>query len=260
MKVKRLQQMEEYIRARGLCSYEELSEHFDISMSTTRRDVDELKKAGKIVKTYGGVIGKDDPVENDNSILQLRYGSYKDKMAETASKFVEDGDIILLGSGSTVAHMVHHLADKKNLTVITNNLLVIEESMKYGFNVINIGGNLDRNTMSFVGVQSIRQLMELNANKSFISCNGITIRHGLSNVTDLEADIKRTIIKISSSVIVLADHAKFDKMSLYTFADMADINIMVTDEKPTEDYIEMFKKSHTELFIAGDSLEDSGSL
>lgn len=250
MKVKRLQQMEEYIKSKGLCSYDELSEHFDISMSTTRRDVSELKKRGKIVKTYGGVMGHEDLNDSDSTI-QLKYGSSKDKMAEMASRLVEDGEIILLGSGSTVAHMVHHLADKKNLTVITNNLIVVEESMRYGFKVINLGGNLDRNTMSFVGVQSIRQLKELNANKSFISCNGITIKHGLSNITDLEADIKKAIIKISSQVITLVDHVKFDKMSLYTFANMDEIDVIVTDREPSADYIEAFQKAHTELLITG---------
>lgn len=248
MKVKRLQQVEDYIKKAGTCTYEELCAHFDISMSTTRRDISELEKYGKIVKTYGGIIAKEEEEEKDT--IQLKYGSYQDKIAKSASELVEDGEIILLGSGSTVAHMVHHLNNKKNLTVITNNLVVIEESMKYGFNVINIGGNLDRNTMSFVGMQTIKQLKELNANKSFISCNGITRKHGLSNVADLEADIKRAIIRISSCVVALADHSKFDKMSLYTFADMEEIDVLVTDVEPDQEYMELFEKSHTRLVIA----------
>lgn len=249
MKVKRLQQIEDYIKLARNCTYDELCKYFDISMSTVRRDITELEKHGMIVKTYGGVMVKDTDIPEINNPIQIQYGSCKDRIAKAASEIVEDGEIILLGSGSTVAHMVHHLEGKKNLTVITNNLVVIEESMKYGFNVINIGGNLDRNTMSFVGIQTIKQLNELNANKSFISCNGITLKHGFSNVADLEADIKKAMIKISSQAVALVDHSKFDKMSLYTFAEMGDVDVIVTDREPSAEYLELFQKVHTNLVV-----------
>lgn len=251
MKIKRLQEIEDYIGLCGTCSYEELCSHFDISLSTIRRDIGELEQYGKIMKIHGGVMIKKEVLEEEAEVkIQLQYGSNKDRIAEIASKIVEDNDIILLGSGSTVAHMVHHLAGKKNITVITNNLVVIEEAMKYGFSVIIVGGNLDRNTLSFVGTQTIKQLNELNANKSFISCNGITLNHGLSNVADLEADIKKSIIKISSDVIALVDHTKFDKMSLYTFAGINEINTLITDAEPSSEYIELFDKNNTRLEIA----------
>ena len=73
----------------------------------------------------------------------------------------------------------------------------------------------------------------------------------MSNITDLEADIKKAIIKISSQVITLVDHVKFDKMSLYTFANMDEVDVIVTDREPSADYIEACQKAHTKLLITG---------
>nr|WP_294530937.1 DeoR/GlpR family DNA-binding transcription regulator [uncultured Blautia sp.] len=253
MNIKRLRQMENYIRSYNTCTYEEICERFDISLSTVRRDMDELEHRGIIKKIYGGVMYDEEDNAQPSDLLRsgyTQYGSYKDRIAEAAAALVEDQDIIILGSGTTVAHMAHHLANKKNITVITNNLMVIEEAKRYNFSVIGIGGNFDRNTGSFVGTITIKELENLNANKAFLSCNGFALTHGFSNVTDLEADIKKTTMKISSQTVILADQEKFDKMSLYKFAVPEQIHAVVTDKEPSEEYRKLLQKSHTRLIIA----------
>lgn len=248
MKVKRLEQIEGYLKEKQICTYEELSNFLDVSLSTIHRDVEELVKKGIAKKIHGGAMyEKEQPKQGELYLLPYEYG--KDLIARRAVSIVEDNDIILLGSGSTVAHMVPYLKSKKNITVITNNFIVIAEAMKYGFNVINIGGNFDRNVMSFVGTQSIKQLNELNANKAFIGCNGIT-QNGISNVVDLEADIKKTMIRISSHTTVLAESRKFGAMSLYTICSLDEIDRLVTDEMPSKQYQKLFNEHNVVIDIA----------
>ena len=250
MKEKRLQQLENYIKSYHMCTYEELMDHFGVSKSTIRRDVGELCRLGSVRKTYGGVTFADAETDDREEEGRLfKFESMKDAIAAEASQMVEDEDIIILGSGSTVAHMVHHLKNKNNLTIITNNFMVIQEAMNYDFNVISVGGNLYRHTMSFVGTATVKMLRELNANKAFVSCNGITQANGFSNVADLECDIKKVILNISSKTIVLADHRKFDTLSLYTYANFGDVDTVITDQKPPKEYIDLFKNISTDLRI-----------
>lgn len=234
MKIQRLKKVENYIKEKEICTYEELSSFFNISLSTIHRDIDELVKLGNVEKKHGGAAYKKSEEEEVEEFTFLPYEYTKDSIARKAADTVEDNDIILLGSGLTVAHMVPYLKVRKNITVITNNFMVIAEAMKYGFNVITIGGNLDRNVMSFVGTQSIKQISELNANKAFIGCNGIGF-NGISNVVDLEADIKKKMIEISASTTVLAESKKFGAMSLYKICGFDAIDTLVTDALPDEE-------------------------
>lgn len=249
MKLKRIQDIANYIQAFEICPYEELCRQFDVSLTTMRRDVEELIRLGKVEKVYGGVKAIPQVEEEEPLTSFVQYSYAKDCMGKLASSLVEDNDIIVLGSGSTVAHMVRYLKEKKNLTVITNNLAVINEALRYHFNVVSIGGNLDRRTLSFVGTQTIKQVGELNAKKCFISCNGIT-EHGISNVTDLEADIKKAVMNISSKVILLADHEKFDVMSLYNFASLDQIDVLITDEKIAKEYTTLLQDAEVQVQIA----------
>ena len=217
MKLKRLNNIVEYVRAYDLCTYEDLCKQFDVSISTIRRDIDELEKQGKIEKVFGGIRLSEQSIKDANEATLFKYDYERDKIAKAASELVQDGDIIMLGSGSTVAHMVKYLKNKKGITLVTNNLAVLNETLKCDFNVVSIGGNLDKKIMSFVGLNSSKQISELNANKCFLSCNGVNLQ-SVSNVADLEADLKRTEIRVSDKTILLADHSKFDKMSLYKFA------------------------------------------
>lgn len=247
MKIKRLKKLEDYLRSGQMCTYEELCRAFDVSLSTIHRDIDELEKMGSVEKIHGGAIYRG--MQDEDAMAGLTYDYVKGAIARRAAASIEDNDIILLGSGSTVAHMVPFLKGKKNITVITNNFLVIGEAMNYDFNVINIGGNLDRNVMSFVGTQSIKQLQELNANKAFIGCNGISA-NGFSNVVDLEADIKKAMIHISSQATVLAESRKFGAMSLYNFAALSEVHTLVTEKEPDEEYQKLLAEAGVNLAIA----------
>lgn len=150
MKIKRLEQIEGYIREKKFCTYEELSRLLDVSLSTVHRDVETLEKQGVLRKSHGGAV-YDRKEEATGELSLLNYEYTKDQIAKRAAALVEDNDILLLGSGATVAHMIPHLKEKKNITVITNNFYVMAESLKYNFNVIGIGGNFDRHVKSFVG-------------------------------------------------------------------------------------------------------------
>ena len=249
MKSKRINEIIDYVRSRGVTSYEELCNQFNVSLSTMRRDIDILEEDGKIQKVYGGVKLTEKTLEENEDLLLFDFDFNKDRIAKQAASLVNDGDIILMTSGSTLAHMVKYLKDKKDITLISNNLAVLNEAFKCSFNVVSLGGTMDRKAMSFVGFWPSKQIENLNANKCFISCNGINL-HSISNVVDSEADIKRAVINISNEIILLADNSKFDKMSLYSFASIDDLDYLITDKQPSDEYINKCKEEDCKLIIA----------
>lgn len=65
-----------------------------------------------------------------------------------------------------------------------------------------------------------------------MATTGFSISNGVTNSSPLESDIKRTVISKSSKIILLADSSKFNSVSLMTYCDLEDIDILVTDKMP----------------------------
>lgn len=260
MKAKRLSQIYFYISQVGICSYNELATYFKVSPSTIRRDIDELVQSKALIKKRGGVMiaGADElslthvaqPTPSPTVSSTLNKTENKLAIARKASQFVKDNDIVFLGSGTTVAHMVPFLTNKRGLYIITNNLLVLNEIKHYSMNAMVIGGNVNIDTMSIVGIQSIHQLQTLNANKAFLGCNGITSSCSVTNVSELEADIKREAMSISDECFLLTESHKFGKMFLYTFANLDQFSSTITDSTIPEEFIDIFQRIDRSFIIA----------
>lgn len=250
MRSKRINQIEEYILNNNTVSLDKLTDVFKVSKNTIRRDIQELIKRGNIKKVYGGVS------TNSNSLIpfnerQIKNNYPKIIIAQAAADFVKNGDVIFIDSGTTTVNMVDFLKDKSNLTIITNNLMFITNSIKYNnLNIISTGGNLIRKTNSFAGIDSLNLLKKYNINKAFMAATGISLSNGVTNSSPLEGEIKKMAVKKSSQVFVLVDNSKFDVCSLITYSDLSDIDYLITDKAPSDEYIEFIEKKKTKLIIA----------
>jgi DeoR family myo-inositol catabolism operon transcriptional repressor len=248
LKERRIKKLEAYIIDNERASIEELCSVFNVSKNTIRRDINELEKQGKIKKVYGGIILSDKKTTEPFESREEKNKDAKQIIAELASNFVEDGDIIFIDSGTTTMHMIPYLSEKKNLTIITNNLHVIINSLPYyDLNVISTGGTLFRRTYSFVDVNAVANLKKYNISKAFMATTGVSIAKGLTNSSSYEYDIKKYIVESCDKVILLADNTKLDRVSLTTYYDLKDIHIFVTNIKPDKEYLEFFNRHDIEL-------------
>ncbi|QTL99589.1 DeoR family transcriptional regulator [Iocasia frigidifontis] len=251
MKLQRIEKIKEYIKLHRNCTSKQLCDIFNVSMATMRRDINELAKRGVVKKVYGGVSFIDN--KDSNYPNNVKFSEKLDRIGKQAASLVEDGDIILISSGTTTYHMIPHLRNKKNLTVITNNVLIITEALKYNnFRLIVIGGDLQRNTNSIISLDAVNLLEKVNAHKLFMGTNALSLTAGLTNSSFIEAQVKQTMINTSNKTIVLLDHNKFDAVSLYTFLHIKDLDILITDKEPDKKYIENFKENNIQLIVANE--------
>lgn len=256
MRVQRLNSILEYIESQQICSYDDICNHFNISLSTARRDINALIQSHTIRKVYGGVTAVPGTSSTKDSTLNPKREpapdpdniSHKlDYIGKLAASFVEQNDVIYIGSGATAFHILPFLKNIPHLTIVTNNLLVATNDPKSNKDIILIGGKIDYYTQSTVGIQTIDSLKSLNVNKAFVSCNGLSLNKGFSNAGDSEIAIKKCIFENSNTIYMLADSTKFDKLSLYTFATFQDIHYLITDSKTDKPYIDILEKHHVTL-------------
>lgn len=250
MKSKRINQIEDYVLNNDTVTLDKLTDVFNVSKNTIRRDIQELVERGNIKKVYGGVS------INSNSLVpfnerQIKNSYPKNLIAKTASSFVKDGDIIFIDSGTTTLNMVDFLKDKNNLTIISNNLNFITTCVKYdNLNIISTGGTLIRKTNSFAGIDSLNLLKNYNINKAFMAATGVSLTNGITNSSPLEGEIKKTAVKKSNEVFVLADYSKFNVSSLITYCDLSDVDYLITDKVPPDEYVESIKKNKVNLIVS----------
>lgn len=248
MRLERLNDMEQYILKQGTISLDDLASHYQVSVNTIRRDLNEVIGRGRVRKVYGGVSAMTETAPLPMSVRSAKNRDAKQEIGRLASEFVHDGDTIFLDSGSTVLCMMPYLAQKHKITVITHSLSVMYEASKYqGIQMIALGGLYNHTTSSFVGISTLEALSSIATNTIFMAATGVSLERGLTNTTYFEAEIKRQVVHCSDKVILMADHSKFDYSSTITFYNFEDLYAVVTDRMPSQEYMDVIQKNNIRL-------------
>ena len=238
MRVKRLEAVEAYIRQVGSVSMQQLCQEFDVSINTIRRDIDTLVQKGQVKKVYGGVVALGKTEENDALVTRELMGlEEKHRIGRKAAEFVNHGDTIFLDSGSTTLQMVPYLAEKKNLTVVTYSLPALAALAQYPqIRTVALPGVVLGRTASVVGSSTCQALRQFNCVKAFMGCTGLSLTRQLTNATFEEFEVKQVALEQSKVHYLLADHEKFDHAALMTYGQIADLDYLITNQEPEEEY------------------------
>lgn len=251
MRVERLKLLEQYVQEKGVATITDISEHFQTSSNTTRRDIAALIGKGGFKKVYGGIA-----VEESSAAPYIQRKSVhlqeKQSIGRLAAVLVEDNMVIFLDSGSTTPHILEKLSLKQNITVITYSLPVLCEAAKYpSLNIIGLGGFFNHRTQSFSGHAVIDELSQLNIHMVFMSATCVSVQHGLSNYSFQEAEIKQCVTNCCSKVILLADHSKFGLVGVRSFFPFKKLSGIVTDICPPEEFLPVIQENNIRLLYPG---------
>lgn len=231
----------------------EFVEKFNVSVETVRRDLAILENQNKIQKVYGGAKIKN--LTLSETTMETRMTSkllQKESIGKKCSELIEDRDFIFIDSGSTAYHIAKHITNKKNLTIITNSIPVVNELMNSDFEIIIIGGKIRHTERSIVTYDYIFNFTQLNILKSFIGAGGITIENGVSDFNMEEAVTRKAIVERSKEVFVAADSSKFGRNVSINIAPLNKIDYIITDSYLDKSMLNSFKKIKTKLILAED--------
>jgi len=248
----RQKQILSMLSRQGRLSVAEIVEQFSVSEATARRDLESLASEGKVQRVHGGAIAVEQappelPIlerENEQSDEKIRIG-------RVTAELITDNDSVFLGSGTTVLEVAKSLRDRKNLTVITNSLPVLNAlaGLKE-ITVISLGGQLRDSELSFIGHITEQALAEIHVNKVVMGTRGISLEHGLTNDYLQETLTDRAILKIGREVIIVADHTKVNRVSTVLLAPLDAVHTFVTNEQADSKFIQSLKKQDIKVIVA----------
>lgn len=249
LSVERKFKIAEVVGKNGGVKTSDLSNMFSVSEMTILRDLDMLEQQGVLKRVYGGAVNLKNPIKELSVILRKQINAKeKNIIAEKAAKLISDGESIFLDSSTTAFALSKKLGLKTGLTVITNGLELINElKNNSNINLFCPGGELQLSTMSFIGTSAEDYLKEHYVDKAFVSASGVSLQSGITVENAVQAAIKKIMFKNSLSRVILVDSSKFDVVRLSKVCKLEDINAIVTDRKPDDKFLNVFKKNNIEV-------------
>lgn len=248
----RQKQILSLLSKQGRLSVSEIVEQFSISEATARRDLETLASQGKAQRVHGGVIAAEQaPPELPILQREGEQADEKSSIGRAAAELIADGETVFLGSGTTVLEAAKHLRERKNLTVITNSLPVLNAlaGLK-DITVVSLGGQLRDSELSFIGHITEQALAELHVDKVIMGTRGISLEHGLTNDYLPETLTDRAILKIGRTVIIVADHTKINRIATALLASLKTMHVFVTDSNAEKKFLQSLKKLGIEVVIS----------
>lgn len=248
----RRQKIFELIREDGHAKVLDLSKIFKVTEVTIRQDLEKLEEEELIVREHGGAYLKDIGYNVRNvELLSKENMVEKEAIAKKAIGFINDGDTIILDSGSTITEIAKLIIGFKNLTVITNALnIAFILGADPEINLILTGGEFKAPTLSLTGQKAADSLEGLHVDKLFLATAGITLKSGLTYPSISDICVKRAMIESSNIVYLVADSSKIGKSSFASLGALSLTDYLITDSKINEEYVDLFNRNEIKLIIA----------
>ncbi len=230
----RQQAVADLVTRRGRLSVAELATRFDVTTETVRRDLSSLERAGIVRRVHGGAIPAASLTVLELAVAErdLTHGDLKDRVATKALTFLpHDGGSVLLDAGTTTARLAGLLPTDRDLTVFTHAVPVASRlAARRNVALHLLPGRVRRTTQAAVGEETVDALSHIRADVAFLGTNGLSLAHGLSTPDPSEAAVKRAMVAGARCVVVLADSSKVGVESTVRFADLTQVDVLVTDD------------------------------
>lgn len=241
----------EVLKERKRVSVVELASIFSVTPATIRSDLREMEGKGLLMRTHGGAIERTKTsFELDAKDREVCNLDLKQRIAKATLAFIQEGDTVILDTGTTTLALAKLLLDRKKLTVLTNDIVIartLEEAAHV--DVILMGGMLRKGFHCTVGPQARDTMAGLVVDKAFMGTNSFSPDKGAMTPDIHQAETKKRMIAISNKVILLCDSSKQGRASFARFATLDQIDALVTDAVDAKER-EKLEENGVEVVIA----------
>ena len=231
----RQQAMTQLVRERGRISVVELAQQYDVTTETVRRDLSVLEDRNLVRRVHGGAVPADaltllEAGLPDRDVSRIEQ---KQRIASAALDLLPRADsTVVLDAGSTTVRLSRLLPPNLRMTVVTHAVPIAAQlAGSPQIELHLLPGRVRRHTHAAVGPETVEALDSIRADLAFVGTNGLSVEHGLSTPDRTEAAVKRAIIGRARRVVVLADSSKIGVERTIKFAELSEIDTLVTDKE-----------------------------
>ena len=239
-----------------------LAAEMEMSLETIRRDLRELEADGLLKRTHGGAILAPAPdQEMEQPLLQRKSVNHdkKFRIAGRAASFVRDKDVVAIDNSSTAALLLHHIPRQYNITIVTNSISLVVDILSLAdcnWTCVALGGVARAISNSTFGSPALTTLANFRPHKLFASCAGVDGSGTLTEGNLDDAEMKRALLRCSQVKFLLADDAKFGRLSAVNSAGINDFDYLVTNSTADPNRLGFLQDSRVRLLYDTDDPEE----
>lgn len=247
----RLNEIMNILNKEGNVVVKNLSGNFNVTEDCIRKDLRNLEKQNLLRRTYGGAVPIRQPASYEKAEKRINADlDAKKKIAEKAFNLINEDETIFMDISTTNMLIAELLAaNSKKITVLTNMINIIEIlSSNTDINIICPGGIFNSKFDGFTGSVTIENISKYRVNKAFIGSCGVNIFDKSITTFDVEdGNTKKSIINISKHVYLVMENKKFYFDGIYKFAELYDINTIITEKMPDKNIYDILHETNTEI-------------
>ncbi len=236
----------------GSATISVLSETMNVSAMTIRRDIAYLASQGRVIKTHGGAVSiRESTASEPGYEIKARVNVEEKRcIGMAAASMIDNGETIVLDSGSTTFQIASNLKNKRNLTVVTNDLMIATSLGKMSsLSVLLIGGSIRPGVFSTVGPYAEEMLSQLSVDKVFLGADAVNATKGVMNSNPEEVPIKRLMMSAGHRAILAVDHSKFKRIGLSFVCGVGDLDMILTDKGIDDETFAALRDSGVEVTV-----------
>ncbi len=239
------------VRLQGSCGIGDLAQRLNVSEETIRRNIKPLTDAGMVEKVHGAIVLPEQFFEPPIQRRMLQNQPSKQRIAAHIAELVQDGDALMLDTGSTTAYVAQALANHANLTVVTNSSYIANLlSVRNDNRVFMAGGELRAHDAAAFGADAIEFVKRFQVRYAILSMGALRHDKGFMDFHLCEAEFSQAVIAQAEQVIVAVDQSKFEHTSLVRVCGPELVDILVTDEPPPPPLASVLDAADTRVVIA----------
>lgn len=241
----------------GRVSVATLSRTLDVTAETIRRDLDALEAAGALRRVHGGAVRRAGLVELNLGEREHRNSPAKRAIAKAALDLLVHAApaSVAVDAGTTTRAFADLLADhvpaEGLLDVVTHAVpIVLRLQDNRALTVHAVGGVVRPETSAAVGLPALDAFARVRCDLAFLGANGLSAGFGLSTPDEREAAVKTAIVRSSRRTVALVDSSKHGEESFVRFADLADLDVLITDRAPDAELAAALEAAGVEVVVA----------
>jgi len=249
----RQQAIADLVARRGRLSVQALAAEYAVTTETVRRDLSMLERVGILRRVHGGAVPASAiALEAKLGDRDLAHADEKDRIAKKAVGYLPpSGGSMVLDAGTTTARLAMLLPRELQLTVLTNAVPIAARlAGSPSVHLHLLPGRVRPTTHAAVGEDTVAALGRLRADVAFVGSNGLSTGHGLSTPDHAEAAAKRAIVASAHQVVVLIDSSKIGQEHTVRFAELADVDVVITDSDIDPADLEALRRLDVEVVVA----------
>lgn len=242
----------EYLKEHQTATLAELARLNQVSVDTTRRDIEKLDKDRVLKRVRGGAVyHQADITTQKTEVRRISNKGEKIEVAHLLKNYLLDGQAIALNSGTTCISIAEFLVENYyRLTILTNNLEVIKiVSQNEGFTVLVPGGLYDLKEGAIYGEQCEKDILKYNIDKAILGVQAISVEKGITDFRFRQEGIMKAMLKAAKEKIVVADASKFEKTSYVNICRLDEIDCIISGSKLSEEVQEKYRSVGVKLIM-----------